>query len=261
VGRCPLYRKPIVETATGPTAPAPAFHSDDVDQVADYRSISALAIVSLVIGLISPLCVLSPPFLVLALCGAAISLIALRRIALSDGRLAGRWAATMGLALCIASGVCAVTRNATVRYIRSGQAEEFAQNWLATLISNDTDRAFKLTMEGARPLPPAEPGMPPPETTPYEEFLKNDLVKSLLAAGKDAKIEFVETLDFTRQSQHDFFVLQRFRITPRSESAEAGAGGPIEVNLSVQRSRFRGGSSFHWLITRYEPAAANTHEH
>jgi len=246
-----------VDTATQPSA-VPAFNSDDVNHVAEYRSLSVMAIISLLIGLASPLCLISPVFMLLPLFGTVLSLLALRRIAVSEGRLAGRWAATAGLALCIACGASAISRDAVVRTMRSGRAEEFGRSWLSKLVSKETEQAFKLTIDGARPSAPPESGMPSPTTTPYEEFTKNAFVQAILAAGEKAKIECLETLEYTAQSQYDYFVRQRFRITPQGDSGKTGSTDAIEANVTLQRSHFRGDRNSRWLVAAFELAGATT---
>ena len=42
-------------TGTSPTVTSPAFHANDPEQTTDYRTLSVLAIISLVFGLAAPL--------------------------------------------------------------------------------------------------------------------------------------------------------------------------------------------------------------
>ena len=60
--------------ATGTSRPvsAPVFHGDDPEQITDYRTLSVLAIISLVIGLIAPVAI--GAYLVL-LVGAVLALL------------------------------------------------------------------------------------------------------------------------------------------------------------------------------------------
>jgi hypothetical protein len=215
-----------------------------------------LALFGLLIGLASLLILVSKVFLLLPLVGAAISLLALRRISFSEGRLAGRWAAIIGLALCVASGATAITRDAVVRSMRTSQAEQFAHDWLTLVASNDTDQAFKTTYEGARPLTPPDPGMPPPEKTPYETFLSDPLIQKIVAAGKDAKIQLVNTLEFVPQTRQNVVVRQQFAITPAGDAAKVGSTDPIAAFLTLQRSHFRGVSDSRWLVIRFDPTDA-----
>jgi hypothetical protein len=243
----------IVETSAQPTSP-PAFHSDDVEHVANYQSLSVAALISLLIGLASPLAILSKVFLFVPLCGLALSLLALRRISLSEGRLAGRWAALVGLVLCAVSAATAITRDSVAHHMRANQAQQFATHWLSILAANDTDQAFKMTYQGARPLPPSEPGAPPVEQSPYEKFLSDPLIKKITAAGKQAKIEFVKTLEFSARTRREAIVRQLFRIVPAGGSPKDA----IDAYITVQRSHFRGERDIGWLVVRYEPTDVPT---
>src|SRR4051794_40807962 len=95
-----------------------AFHSDDTDEAIQYRSVSALALVSLVFGLLSPLSFGMPLLIVIPLFGIGVSIVALRRIAASEGALTGSWAAIVGLFLCIAFALAPFSRDAVVRWTR-----------------------------------------------------------------------------------------------------------------------------------------------
>lgn len=247
-----LNIKRIVDVNTTSRPPAePAFHSDDVEHVANYRSLSVLALFSLLIGLASPLILFGKAFLVLPLIGIALALLALRQIAISENRLAGRWAATVGLVLCVAAGASALTRNAVVRQLHTNQAEAFARAWLAQVASNHLEQAFKHTSEGARPPAPPEPGMPPPEKTPYEAFISDPGIRKITAAGNNANLELVDTLDYTAPSRYVTTVHQRFRIVPAGNSTKSAAADPFDVDLTLLRSEYIA-ERMHWLVTRYE---------
>ncbi|MCI0333417.1 MAG: hypothetical protein L0228_09360 [Planctomycetes bacterium] len=245
-----------MDAAARPTDSAPAFHAEDVDQVADYRSVSVLALLSLLIGLTSPLILVSRLFLILPLLGAALSLIALRRIATSSELLAGRWAATAGLALCVACGIAAFSRDGVTRYMRTTQAEEFGREWLLMLASNETEQAFRMTVEGARPAAPREPGMPPAATTPYDQFMNDPLVQEISTAGANANVAFLETQEYSVPSRRDFIVRQRFQITPYGDAGNSDSSTVIEAVVTLQRSRFPGQRQPRWLVVKFEAPSA-----
>jgi Domain of unknown function (DUF4190) len=234
-----------VETSAGS-----AFHSDDVEHVASYKSLSVLAIFSLILGLLSPLSLVWSGFLILPAVGIVLSLLAIRRIDTSDNQLAGRGVAIAGLVLCIAFGVMSYSHESLVRHLRSKQAEEFGREWLKVVLANETSRAFNATYDGNRTLPPPEPGSPAPTTTPYEEFLSSALIKKILGAGNDAKIEFVDTLEFVPQTQTSFLVQQRFKVIPQGcEPADR-----VVTDLTMHRGQYRGKTEPSWLVTQYEMA-------
>jgi hypothetical protein len=248
--QCDRFQANTIVDSAVETSAGSAFHSDDVEYVASYKSLSVLAIFCLLIGLLSPLCLVWSGFLALPLVGIVLSLLAIWRIAASEGRLAGRGAAIVGLALSVAFGTMAFSHQSLTRHWRSNQAEEFGREWLALLTANDTNAAFKATYEGNRTLPPPEPGTPAPTATPYEEFLSSTLIKQLVAAGKGAKIEFVGTIDFVAQTQTSYLVQQRFNVTPQGGNADSA----IATDLTMHRSQFRGDANPRWLVTRFEMA-------
>ena len=244
-----------MDTGTRLAAFEPAFHADD-DQVAEYRTVSVLAIISLLVGLASPLCLMSRLFLVIPLLGAVVSILALRRIAASGGSLTGRWAASAGLVLCVACGAATFSRDAVTRYLRTAQAEEFGRSWLRLVSAGETEQAFRLTVEGARPPTPPDPAAPPTTTSPLEEFLKSELIKKISAAGPNSDIKLVGTQEYNAYSPRHFLVSQRFSI-PHPGAAD-GAESPetIESLLKLERSRFPGQRQSRWLVSSYSPAPA-----
>ena len=233
-------------TGTSQTASTPAFHDDDSEQTSNYRSLSVLAIISLVFGIASPLVLWGPLLMAIPLLGIAISLLALRNIATSGGALAGRWAAITGLALCIASVVTPHSRDFVQRWLRAGDSEKAGRHWLTLLAEGNTEEAMRLTIDGNRGQAPAEPGAPPPKETPYQRFQNEPVVKAVTAMGAGAEITFEETLDYVPVSYRNVTLRQRFRV--KSASSEA------RVILAIQRAQLRGENMSRWLIARYELA-------
>ncbi|HVT26670.1 MAG TPA: hypothetical protein VHE81_01505, partial [Lacipirellulaceae bacterium] len=140
-------------TGTSPTVSTPVFHADDPEQATGYRTLSVLAIISLMFGLASPLAFGGPLLKGIPLFGIAVSLLALRRIAVSGGVLAGRWIAIVGLVLCVACGIAPFSRDLVQHSIRTSQTEKFGRNWIALLTSGKAKQAFHLTIDGNRPVP------------------------------------------------------------------------------------------------------------
>ena len=245
-----------METVTRLPVSDQAFHADDTEPVAEYRTVSALAIVSLLFGLASPLCLAWPLLLVIPLVGAAVSIFALRRIDTSDGALAGRWAATAALALCVFSGTAAVTRDLGTRYVRTRQAEKLGREWIELLLAGETEKAFQLSVAGNRREPPMpEPGMPAPTGTPYELFLDDPVVSALTKAGAQSETQLAETLIYEPQPRRQFIIQQKFVIAPHAQ-ADKSHQHPIEVILTLQRSHLAGERQPRWLVRSYEAPQA-----
>src|SRR5262245_20233314 len=128
--------------STPTAAPTQAFHTDDSEQASEYSSLSVLAIISLVLGIASPLALTGSFWLAIPILGIAAAFLALRAIATSGGGLAGRWAAVAGLALAVASLLAPFSRDYVQRMVRSNQAEDAAQQWLALMTSGELQEAF-----------------------------------------------------------------------------------------------------------------------
>jgi hypothetical protein len=233
--------------ATGTSSPAssPAFHADDPEQETGYSTLSVPAIISLVLGLASPLCFGAPLLILIPIAGMAISVFALRRIATSGGALAGNWAAVTGLVLSTAMAVAPATRESVIRVMRTQQSETFATDWLNLMISGHTDAAFRLTADALRGAPPSDPSQKVKPADPYDTFRALPLVKAISAAGADATIHFVSTVGYDMQSFQRVFVRQRFEITPAATKSDAQ---PVDVTLTTQRTRLAKEGRSRWLI-------------
>jgi hypothetical protein len=244
-----------LDTTSPATIAGPAFHSDDPPEVSEYRTMSALAIVAFVFGLASPLCFWAPLLMGIPLFGAALAIVALRRIAASDGAMAGRGLALVALAICLVSATASISHDRVTRHLRSNHAEELARRWIGLLLAGKTQEAFQLTVDGTRPSAPPGPGMPPPTETPLESFTKNPLVQSLNSAGSDADVQFDGMLSYSPISSGQMVLQQKYSITQNAATGSQ-SGSPIEVILSVQRSRLAGEKSLRWLIYSFRNANA-----
>jgi hypothetical protein len=231
----------------------PAFHADDEDPSVEYRSLSVLAVVSLITGLAAPLCFIGPLLMVVPLVGAAVSIVALRQINGSAGALAGRWLAATGLALSVGSIAAYYSRDAFLKYMRANQAAAFSNDWIKLVQSGNLDAAFRLTVAGAQPRPQIpEPGMPAPEKTPLELFKDDPIIKSLVAAGPGSQIECSDTIAINHRSTVSQ-ARQRFQVTPPRSSAETKIE-PVRLILDVRRDNLTGEIGSRWLVSSYEPS-------
>jgi hypothetical protein len=251
--------------ATGASthASTPAFHADDLEETTNYRKLSVLAIIGLLIGLASPLCFGAPLLMTIPIAGIIISILALRQIAASDGTLAGRWAAATGLALCVAFAVAPFTRGYVLQAMRTQQADAFGRQWLSQMAAGKTEQAYRMTNDSIRRLPPPEPGDNTPRPDPYTTFLGQPLVKALTAAGPDAEIRPEQAVSYEAPSFQRVYVRQRYRITPK---AGAGDTQPLVVDVTMQRAKLPGEDASRWLIFSLDdpnkPAPApDTHQH
>jgi hypothetical protein len=236
-------------TGISSSASASAFHEDNPEQISEYRSLSVLAVVGLVLGLVSPVCFGAPLLMIVPIAGIAISLLALRQIAVSDGALAGRWVATLGLVLSVVFAVAPPARAAVIRTMRSRQAETFSREWISTVLAGQADRAFRLTSDSTRPPSPPEPGQTAAKPSPFDTFKQMPIVAALLAAGPDADVRFMGTNSYDMQSFHRVFVQQRFEITPKSAGPDIK---PINLLITLLRTKLSTEGRARWLVYSVE---------
>jgi hypothetical protein len=226
-----------------------------------YRTLCVLALVSLGLGLLAPLCLVAPLLLAIPLFGFAVAAIALRQIAASDGAMIGRTAALVGMALCIGSAGAAMTRSYTSERLLSAQARDVATEWFTRLQTGDAEGAFRMTQESMRPVTPPAPGEPAgPTPNSFDLFRQRPVVEYLLSHGDHAKVSFDGALGTGGGPLSQYRLEQQYLVTDPEHGGE-----PITVRIVLQRTRIDG--RLRWIVADYAsddlaaPAADHSHHH
>lgn len=239
------------------SAVSPAFNVGDADPTIEYRSLSIAAILGLVLGLLSPLCFGGTLLMLIPLAGLAVSIFAIQRIAGSEGALAGRWAAYLGLFLSAAMFVAPIARMYAIRSMRANQARGFCTEWLEMVTAGNSKEAFRLISSSAARAPAPMPGEKQSEADPYDTFLARPVVKALATAGGDAKIRYIGTTGYDAQSFPRVYVNQQYEVVPGAK----GNGQPLRVQLIVERTRLAKEGRSRWIVWAIDdadkPAAAS----
>ncbi len=138
--------------------------SYDADELGQYRSLSTLAVVALVLGICSLVAFTSPLLIVVPLSAGASGLLALQGIAASEGGLTGGRLARCGLALAVFFAVGSLTRTKVHEAILRGQADRVARLWLAKAADGRTEGMLEWMAQAAaeKLTPSVEPGQPMP---------------------------------------------------------------------------------------------------
>lgn len=239
-----------MSTGTSRTVSAPVFHGDDPEQTTEYSSLSVLAIISLIMGIAAPLAIAAPFLMAIPLFGIAVALVALRRISVSGGALAGQWPARIGLALCVASALVPVSHDMIQRTMRVNDAEKFGQKWIETVASGNLKEAFRLTIDGNKPIPAADSmGVPNrgPKVSPYESFTAQPVIQAIQAIGLNPVIRVRDTIDFQAKSARNISVNQSYSVASGA-TATNPSGQPLELLLTIQRATLPRESQSRWLI-------------
>jgi hypothetical protein len=224
--------------------------------------ISALSVVSLMLGLAAPLSLMAPLLWAIPLFGAVLAMVTMRRIALSDGALIGRRAAVIGLALSVASLCAAASRSIVTQQVLSHQARSTALEWFTLLEAGDVASAFQYTVDSTRgPAPPPPPGSAEPAEPPRDlmaEFRGKAVVQYLTSVGQGAQTQFDQDLEFTIESNGEVRLRQQFLVTPATGSSSS----TVAVHVTMIWSRPARLASAKWLVADFGgenlPASAPT---
>jgi hypothetical protein len=112
--------------------------------LAEYRALSGLAVAALCFGALSAAAFLTPVLWLLPPLGAALSGLALWRIARNAPALTGRWLALAGLALAVLFAAAAPTDWLLYNPLLRREARQFAQRWFDALAEGQPQKAHQL---------------------------------------------------------------------------------------------------------------------
>ncbi len=178
-------------------------------EVEQYRPVSGLAVVALILGLFSLTAWIEPFLTFVAAIGVVVSIAALWQVAAGAAEMLGRKAAMAGLLLSVFTLV-GVTSNIYVhRTLVRNEARQFADRWFAFLLSGQPKKAFAMTrdstaqpepvmVEGELKTPPGEPEAPSSET-----FAKQPDIRTLLELGNRAQVRYYQTESQNRKETGD----------------------------------------------------------
>ncbi|QEG36497.1 hypothetical protein [Bythopirellula goksoeyrii] len=172
----------------------------DADELISYRSLSSLAILALVLGLLSPLALMVPLFLVLPMMGIAVALLACVSIRSHAETLSGMNIAKLALFLSVFCLVAAPVKTLVRSQLFQRQADQAARQWLDTIVEGNISGALEqlspraiggLAKPDAAPGNPSAPKSSKPAVQDFVETLSEDhFVEDLRAQAKVGAIEF-----------------------------------------------------------------------
>jgi hypothetical protein len=241
---------------------------DMADDIAEYQSLSPLAAIALVLGVLSPAALIHPFLIIVPVAAAGAALIALRKIRSSGGALTGARVARWGLALAVIFGAATLVRTPVRNALIHRQTTAVAEDWLTAIAKGRIDDSFRLLgsrgMQSLGP-PPGDPEAEPPKmedvlviaranmqaapVTKYLAGLKLPLTVTATAQGHGAPVE-----DGTR-----FLVGEEYSVSG------AGDAEPRRVHLQFTRSPAYEAEGRPWRIDSWtlvgEPAESASAEH
>jgi hypothetical protein len=186
--------------------------SQPADQV-QYRSVSGLAVLALLLGILSVIALAHPGAWIMPLPAIVCSLWALRRIQRQPDELLGRKAALIGLVLALGFGTWAPSRYYCDRWLLNRQAREFIEQWFQFVFQGELEVAHQATLDYY---------LRQPEGTLLDEFYQNNpedltelqtyfsrgLAQDVVDLGAEGRTRFEKSLGM-------FFIGSSCQITQR----------------------------------------------
>lgn len=225
---------------------------DDVQAVAEYRSVNKLSVAAALIGAASAVALISSGLLVVPLLGGIASLLALRQISASDGQMVGRTAALIGLALSIAFGAGVLVRDATMNRLVVRESQQWSLDWCSLIMDGETLTAIELKASPniRRPFDDSLQEYYETNETAIEslaDFREDPVVQLLAGAPENSRVEPGEVIGVERLSSGEFIVMQEFELVSPSAKRRV-------FRLRVRRLPLRGAAGNAWYLADHASA-------
>jgi hypothetical protein len=120
------------------------FSTLETAELVQYQKVSLLAVVSLVLGILSPTAFAHPLLWIVPLIAAGLAIWSLRVIAASNSALVGRRIAIAALALAMLFGAWAPSRHYSRQVVLSRHGQQFVQHWVELVRNGRLYEAYEL---------------------------------------------------------------------------------------------------------------------
>ncbi len=227
----------------------PALSDHLTDDVVSYRSVSPLAVLGAVLGITSPLALVSAFLAPLAMVGAVVSLVAISSIRRDPESKSGQWVATFGLFLSLLVLGATLLRGPLVQRLHSAAAEPLVERYLDLLSEGDFAAAHQLTLPYSKRRPGEEAmrvhyGVNAEAQADLEAFQSQDIIQRISAQDP----QLVGQSNAERTGPGVVSITWLYRL-PATE-------GRPELGLKVRTERKRLGERSSWRIAQTEVARA-----
>ncbi|MEM7311607.1 MAG: hypothetical protein AAF497_00510 [Planctomycetota bacterium] len=208
----------------------PAFRSNP-EEVVEYRSISKLAVVALILGLASFAAFAHPVLWCIPVAAVVVSIFAVRIT--SQPEYAGRWAAVCGLVLALVCGGAASSLKLVEKMVVKKQARTFSDAWVELLAEKKLTMAYEWTMSRRYRRPSDMSimeyyGQNDEAAGDLTTFKKRDELRAIQKLGPDVRVTFLSTGSVQRSP-----FTHRCSSTYRFENA---AGEKVDLVVEANRT-------------------------
>lgn len=214
-------------------------HSDDQADLEGYRQLSTLAIVSLVLGLLSPVALFGGVLFVAPLLAIVLGFSALGWIGALPEARSGRSLALWGVGLAVGCLSMAIVKPLAITQILIGQSRPTAEVWLEQLRTGNLTAAEAITTKPGKSRPTLyEPQNKPP--TFLERF--PDIVK-LQSLDDWQGVKFLRSSYPVKAPRGDWLIELVYRLESK------GSSDGRQLTLLLKRLHNKAGVS-PWLVSR-----------
>lgn len=202
----------------------------------DYRAISPLALLGLVLGLASAAAFLHPLLFVLPVAAILACAVALRHASDPSSGVSGRGVALFGLALALVLGGGGVTRYVSHQAVIQRQSREMARQWFASLAEGQPQSAHQLMVEPEKRTAAGaklwqqyrDDGV---LQSALRNFVESPPAKALLWLGRDAQVRNYD-IEFQIESSSKDQIREVYAVTFEDQ----GKKKTFFVRLTLVRS-------------------------
>jgi hypothetical protein len=239
---------------------------DMADDIPEYQSLSPLAAIALVLGVLSATALIHPMLMIVPAAAAGAALLALGKIRASGGALTGASVARWGLALAIVLGAATLVRTPVRDALIRRQTAAVAEDWLTAIAKGRIDDSFRLL--GSRGMQSIGPPQGNPEAEPPTMEEAMAIARANMAAAPITKHLAGLKLPLTVEAAPEWTLAEDgTRIIVGQEYAVSGAsdGEPRQVQLQFTRSPAYESDGRPWRVDSWtlvgEPPGSVSAEH
>jgi len=210
-------------STTAPMKPQP--HLSDEKPLAEYRSVAPLAVLAVFLGIASAVILTTPLLAPVPVAGIVVGIAALRSIRASGEQLAGRSVAIAGLCLATFFLGFGLSRHLARQTTLEQRALEMTNVFLRLLQEGRTREAHQFRLSPSVRLTAPEAiaehySKNAEAASELQSFIGSTGVKSLIARGHDADVQFVGVSSATRDGKTDMLVLKYSYVPSSLKSSE-----------------------------------------
>jgi len=192
---------------------APQTLRPDEQPLAEYRSVSRMAVLAAVLGVVSAVALTTPLLAPVPLAAIVIAAIALRSIAVSNDQLTGRAAATFGLCLATLFLGWSLARHFGRQAEIERQSRLVVDAWFNLVCNGKLREALQFRHPPASRIAAPQALVEHYEKDPeavreLQQFASQTLVKELLSQGDRADIRFEAMVQADREGFSDRLILR-----------------------------------------------------